>query len=195
MDLLLSLRWHLQGLTATMWWEACPQWYRSPLGLTVNCWTSSHHWLHPLPYPALQGYPDVPPPPVPQHMFYPLETGLICSRDSRVSTVSAPIWRWNAWTCSTASLVWRERSCSCCARCWLRLSSAVAFWRVSWVDSVHHLGDLESLCTSHTLLLMPNRGHTTVFHLTQQDLMTLDMWECESALSWEAVEKGLMIMT
>ena len=47
------------------------------------------------------------------------------------------------------------------------------------------MGDLQSLCTSHALLLMPERGHTDVFHLTQQDLMTLNMRERELALSCE----------
>ena len=65
------------------------------------------------------------------------------------------------------------------------LEGQLSRFRTSSGGQAQVVGDLQSLCTSHALLLMPERGHTDVFHLTQQDLLTLNMWEREPALSCE----------
>ena len=46
-------------------------------------------------------------------------------------------------------------------------------------------GDLEAICSSHALLLLPNRGRTSMYHLTQDDLVHLDIPACDPALSCE----------
>ena len=69
-------------------------------------------------------------------------------------------------------------------RCRL-LEGQLSRLRTSSGGQAQVVGDLQSLCTSHALHLMPERGHTDVFHLTQQDLLTLNMREREPALSCE----------
>ena len=51
--------------------------------------------------------------------------------------------------------------------------------------SLHVVGDLQGICSSHALLLMPDRGRTSVYHLTQEDLLSLDISGRDTALSCE----------
>ena len=69
-------------------------------------------------------------------------------------------------------------------RCQL-LESQLMRLRSSSFPTAEVVGDLESICTSHALLLLPNRGQTTVYHLTQRDLVNLDVKERDPALSCE----------
>ena len=46
-------------------------------------------------------------------------------------------------------------------------------------------GDLQAICTSQALLLFPNRGQTEVYHLSQRDLIELNLKERDPALSCE----------
>ena len=69
-------------------------------------------------------------------------------------------------------------------RCQL-LESQLMHLRSSSFPTAEVVGDLEPICTSQTLLMLPNRGQTTVHYLTQRDLMNLDVKECDSALSCE----------
>ena len=49
------------------------------------------------------------------------------------------------------------------------LESQVVRLQSSGYPAAEVVGDLEPICTSHALLLLPNRGQTTVYHLTQRD--------------------------
>ena len=69
-------------------------------------------------------------------------------------------------------------------RCQL-LESQVVRLRSSGYPTAEVVGDLEPICTSHALLLLPNRGQTTVYHLTQRDLKLLSLSERDTALSCE----------
>ena len=69
-------------------------------------------------------------------------------------------------------------------RCHL-LESQLARLRSSSDVPAEFVGSLQSICTSHALLLLPDRGHTSVYHLTQRDLVALDLSDREPALSCE----------
>ena len=51
--------------------------------------------------------------------------------------------------------------------------------------SLRVVGDLQGICSSHALLLLPDRGRTSVYHLTQEDLLALDIYGRDPALSCE----------
>ena len=51
--------------------------------------------------------------------------------------------------------------------------------------SLQVVGDLQGICSSHALLLLPDQGRTSVYHLTQEDLLSLDISGRDSALSCE----------
>ena len=75
-------------------------------------------------------------------------------------------------------------------RCQL-LESQVVWFRSSGYPTAEVVGDLEPICTSHALLLLPNRGQTTVYHLTQRDLQLLSLSEKDKALSCERLYNEL----
>ena len=70
-------------------------------------------------------------------------------------------------------------------RCQL-LEDQLRCYRNSAEPSLHVVGDLQQgICSSHALLLMPDRGRTSVYHLTQEDLLSLDIFGHDPALSCE----------
>ena len=69
-------------------------------------------------------------------------------------------------------------------RCQL-LEDQLRRYRNSAKPSLQVVGDLQGICSSHALLLMPDRGRTSVYHLTQEDLLSLDISGRDPALSCE----------
>ena len=69
-------------------------------------------------------------------------------------------------------------------RCWL-LEEQLRRSRDPAEPPLQLLGDLEGICSSHAMLLLPNRGRTMVYHLTQDDLLLLDIPARDPALSCE----------
>ena len=69
-------------------------------------------------------------------------------------------------------------------RCQL-LEDQLRRYRNSAEPSLQVVGDLQGICSSHALLLMPDRGRTSVYHLTQEDLLSLDISGRDPALSCE----------
>lgn len=45
-------------------------------------------------------------------------------------------------------------------------------------SSARRVGDFEAMCTSHALLLLPDQGRTSVFHLIQEDILLLRICDC-----------------
>ena len=69
-------------------------------------------------------------------------------------------------------------------RCQL-LESHLMQLRTTSFPTAECVGDLQAICTSHALLLLPNRGQTEVYHLSQRDLIELNLKERDPALSCE----------
>ena len=68
-------------------------------------------------------------------------------------------------------------------RCEL-LEDQLRRYRSTAEPSLQVVGDQEDICSSHVLLLLPNRRRTSVYHLTQENL-PLDIFGCDPALSCE----------
>ena len=69
-------------------------------------------------------------------------------------------------------------------RCQL-LEDQLRRYRNTAEPSLRVVGDLQGICSSHALLLLPDRGRTSVYHLTQEDLLSLDISGRDPALSCE----------